>query len=239
MNERLSQAVTHFWATRAGQHKKQGSTSGTKDYGNRAAVTGGKQLDGFIRLINELLVEGGLSDATIYTKKRDTVLPGYFRPTKEWDLVVVVDGTFVASIEFKSQVGSFGNNFNNRVEEAVGNATDIWTAYREGAFAPSPQPWLGYLMLLEECDKSTSSVGVKEPHFKVFEEWRGTSYVKRYEKFCKRLVRERLYQSACFLLSDRERGLSGYYSEPSSELGFENFAASLIGHAAAYAKRFL
>lgn len=154
-------------------------------------------------------------------------------------MVVVVEGTFVASIEFKSQVGSFGNNFNNRVEEAVGNATDIWTAYREGAFAPSPQPWLGYLMLLEECEKSTSPVGVKEPHFKVFEDWRGASYAKRYEKFCERMVRERLYQSACFLLSDRERGISGYYSEPSTELGFESFAASLIGHAAAFANRLL
>jgi hypothetical protein len=26
---------------------------------------------------------------------------------------------------------SFGNNFNNRSEEAIGSASDIWIAYRE------------------------------------------------------------------------------------------------------------
>jgi hypothetical protein len=41
-------------------------------------------------------------------------LPGYFRPTKEWDLLVILDGNLLASIEFKSQIGpSFGNNYNN------------------------------------------------------------------------------------------------------------------------------
>jgi hypothetical protein len=45
-------------------------------------------------------------------------------------------------MEFKSQIGpSFGNNFNNRTEEALGSATDIWAAYREGAFKPSSRPF--------------------------------------------------------------------------------------------------
>ncbi len=132
----------------------------------------------------------------------------------------------------KSQVGSFGNNFNNRIEEALGNATDIHTAYREGAFAPSPAPWLGYLMLLEHCPKSTSPIGVQEPHFKVFEEWRGASYSKRYELFCQKLVRERLYNAACFLTSSKDEGQRGVYHEPCSEIDFRTFAASLIGHSA-------
>src|SRR3954453_10608895 len=47
------------------------------------------------------------------------------------------------------------NNYTNRTEEAIGSATDLWTAYREGAFKPSPRPWVGYLMLLEEASQST------------------------------------------------------------------------------------
>jgi hypothetical protein len=149
---------------------------------------------------------------------------------------VVVDGNLLASIELKSQVGpSFGNNFNNRTEEAVGSATDLWTAYREGAFR-EVRPWLGYLMLLEEALESTNPVKVSEPHFKVFEEFRDSSYAKRYELFCQKLVRERLYDAACFLLSDRRGGMRGRYQEPSVELGFENFAASLTGRTSAYAK---
>ena len=62
---------------------------------------------------------------------------------------------------------------------------------------------------------------VKEPHFPVLRAWRGSSsYAKRYELFCQRLVLERLYDAACFLLSEKERGRDGWYAEPSDELTF-------------------
>lgn len=236
LERRVAQAIRHFWETREAQHKKQGSGTGRRDRGLRSAVTGGAQLDGFINLVRNLLVESGIGDATIHTKR--VILPGYYRPTKDWDLAVIVEGQLLATIEFKSHVGpSFGNNFNNRVEEALGNATDLWTAYREGAYKLSMRPWLGYLMLLEETPESTSSVKVREPHFKAFDEFRDASYAKRYELFCQRLVRERLYDAACLILSDTVGGLEGKYREPSSELGFRNFAISLIGKASAFAQQ--
>ena len=152
-------------------------------------------------------------------------------------MVAVVDGQLLAVIEFKSHVGpSFGNNFNNRVEEALGSATDVWTAYREGAFKPSQKPWLGWLMLLENAPKSQSPVRVSEPHFEVFEEFKESSYAKRYELFCERLVRERIYDAACLLLSDRRNGVNGEYSEPNKEVNFKAFATSLSAHAIAFAK---
>ena len=232
---RVSAAVEHFWRTRLKQHKDQGSATGKKDTGNRSAVTGGAQLDGFIDLLASILEDAGLPDHAVYTK--ETVLPGYFRPTKDWDLVAVVDGQLLASIEFKSHVGpSFGNNFNNRVEEALGNATDIWTAYRQGAFKPSQKPWLGWLMLLEDEPKSQSPVRVSEPHFEVFEEFKEASYAKRYELFCERLVRERLYDATCLLLSDRDDGVNGRYCEPNKEVNFKTFATSLSAHAMAFAR---
>jgi len=232
---RVSDAVQYFWKVRTQQHENQGSTTGKKDAGNRSAVTGGKHLDGFVKLLAELLSEAGLPDSTIHTAA--TTLPGYFRPTKDWDLVVVLDGQLLASIEFKAQVGpSFGNNFNNRVEEALGNSTDLLTSYREGKFKPSQRPWLGWLMLLEETPASTSPVGVKEPHFDVFPEFKTASYAKRYELFCERLMRERLYDGTCLILSDRAGGLKGGFTEPNSEFSFTTFATSLTAHAIAYAR---
>jgi hypothetical protein len=231
LERRLSEAVAFFWSTRDGQQERQG-VDGERDAGSRGSVTGGAHLDGFIKLIRALLVEGGITDACIYPNARSSVLPGFFRPTKEWDLIVVVDGILIATVEFKSQVGSFGNNFNNRVEEALGNATDIHRAYREGAFAPSPAPWLGYMMLIENSPKSTRPVKVDEPHFKVFDEWRGASYARRYELFCQKLVRERLYNAACFLTASSSEAERGQYHEPNSEIDFRTFASSLIGHAA-------
>jgi hypothetical protein len=63
--------------------------------------------------------------AHVYCEKY-VELPGWYRPEKKWDLLIVSDGKLLAGIEFKSQVGSFGNNYNNRTEEAIGSATDIW-----------------------------------------------------------------------------------------------------------------
>ncbi len=187
-------------------------------------------MDGFITLVRDHLYSTGVPRAHIYCDKA-LELPGWYRPEKQWDLLVIGDGELVAGIEFKSQVGSFGNNYNNRTEEAIGSATDIWAAYREGAFKPSARPWLGYLMLLEEAPGSTRPVKPREPHFKVFPEFKDASYEKRYEILLTKLVRERLYDSACFLLSDAKRGVKGYYREPAAELAFEKFIASLAARA--------
>ena len=146
IEKRLQGAIKHFWSTRETQSEKQGAVSGNKDAGARSAVTGGAQMNGFIDLVRELLCENGLPKAHVYCEKY-VELPGWYRPEKKWDLLIVSDGKLLAAIEFKSQVGSFGNNYNNRTEEALGSATDIWAAYREGAFKPSTRPWLGYLML--------------------------------------------------------------------------------------------
>ncbi len=153
-------------------------------------------MDGFLRVIVTYLTQVGVRPDEVFTQTK-LELPGFYRPSKEWDLIVVRRGELLAVIELKSQVGpSFGNNFNNRVEEALGVASDTWTAFREGAFGTSPSPWLGYLFLLEDCPRSVAPVGVQEPHFPVFPEFRGASYAKRYELFCRKLVRERQFSSA-------------------------------------------
>ena len=235
IEKELRRAIKHFWSTRKSQAGKQGSKTGTRDAGARSAVTGGQQMDGFVKLVRAHLCANGLPKAHVYC---DTAieLPGWYRPEKRWDLLVVADGELLAGIEFKSQVGSFGNNFNNRTEEAIGSATDIWAAYREGAFKPSSRPWLGYLMLLEEAPGSMHPVKPKEPHFSVFPEFKEASYGKRYEILLTKLVRERLYDSACFLLSDAKSGARGNYREPAPELSFEKFLASLLARATALAK---
>ena len=235
LHRRLQAAIRQFWRTREVQAQKQGALSGSKDAGARSAVTGGAQMNGFISLVRELLCESGLPKAHVYCEKY-IELPGWYRPEKKWDLLVVSDGRLIAGIEFKSQVGSFGNNYNNRTEEAIGSAADIWAAYREGAFKPSARPWLGYLMLLEEAPGSLSPVRAREPHFKVFPEFKEASYAKRYEILLTKLVRERLYDAACFLMSNAADGPKGVYREPAPELRFQTFIASLMARAIAVAK---
>ncbi len=161
-------------------------------------------------------------------------LPGWFRAEKKWDLVIVHKKELLAAVEFKSQIGpSFGNNFNNRTEEALGSATDIWAAYREGAFRPSSRPFLGYLMLLEDCDRSRSPVKVVEPHFPVFPEFRSASYRDRYAILVEKLLRDRVYDEACFLLSSEASGKTGDYIEPHPELTFAKFVTPLVARVSA------
>lgn len=182
------------------------------------------------------MLDSGISDAEIFITQKLT-LPCYFRPTKDWDLIVKVGDNLIAVIEVKSHIGSFGNNFNNRVEEALGSATDFWSAYRESTFKPSARPWLGYLMMLEDHPKSTCTTKPKKlAHYAMRQEFQGVSYARRYEVFCERLVRERLYDAACFIMSSSTGGPQGKYSEPNDELAFRNFAASLGARAAAFSK---
>ncbi len=98
---------------------------GREDQGERAGVTAGKNMDGLIALVQDVIRANGLTDVHM----------------------------------MKSQVGpSFGNNFNNRKEEAIGTAVDIWTAFREGAFGEAPRPFVAWLMLVEDAPQSRSPV---------------------------------------------------------------------------------
>lgn len=232
------EAVKLFWGNREAALAKQ-IESGNQDAGSRGAVTAGKNMDGFLAIALSLIEANGLALADICVQQRVLTLPGFFRPTKLWDMLVMYRGELVAALEFKSQVGpSFGNNFNNRSEEAIGTAHDLWTAYREGAFGEdAPRPFLAWIMLLEDCDKSNSPVRDKEPHFPVDPAFKGASYAQRYDLLCKRLVQEGLYTSATFLASPREAAADGAYRHLSELTSLKTFVTDFAGHIAAVAAR--
>ena len=228
IDEAMREAVASFWAAR-GRAQAQGQES---DHGRRSAATSGLQLDPMMDLIVGTLLNAGAAQRDgIHVGQRISVLPGYYRPQKTWDLVVTKAGQLGAVIELKSHIGpSFGNNFNNRSEEALGNASDFWVAYREGAFAATTTPWIGYFMLLEDHPKSRKSLRVYEPLFEVFPEFKGASYMKRYELLLRRLKRERMYTNAAFVVSTDPSLGPIRISEPAQDLAFEPWIRSLIAH---------
>lgn len=226
-----------FWGNREKAKQKQ-IELGTTDQGERAGVTGGKNMDGFISLVVDIVKANGLAHAKIHQERAVLTLPGYFRPTKLWDLLVMDKGELIAAIELKSQVGpSFGNNFNNRTEEAIGTAHDLWTAYKYGALGKQPMPFVGWVMLVEDAPGSRSPVRDAAPHFPVFPEFQGASYQKRYDVLCQRLVKEQLYTSAAVMTSSRDAVASGVNNSISELTSFKTFVATLAGHAAAQAVR--
>lgn len=240
-DERLRLAVQTFWRSRrAPGQAKQGGT--------RDAVTGGKNMDGFCELVRVVAMHCGLPSRAVHTRRGSGTLPGYYRATKTWDVLVIHRDRLIAVFEFKSQVGSFGNNFNNRTEEAIGSAADLWVAHRQGAFGtlnsgpprassadPRP-PFVAWMMLLEDCPDSRAPVGIDEPHYKVFPEFHDASYARRYQLLAERLVKEQLYGAAALLLSSPEVGeQAGDYRELSPATSPRTLFAEFAARAAAAA----
>jgi len=199
----VDKAVRYFWDSRkralAAKEEK-----GTLDQGNRGGATAGKNLDGFTALIAGEIKKVGPPDLEIHLLKQLVVLPGYFRPAKQWDVVVVYKGKLLAAVELKSLGGpSYGNNANNRCEEALGSGVDFRTAQREGAFGKGAAPFLGYMILVQD-DVKSSGPPKKErvsPHFSVYPEFRTASYQRRMAILCEKMVQEGIYDCAAAISS--------------------------------------
>lgn len=204
ISAKLQDAARIYWETRREQADRQ-RRRGTRDAGTRGQVTGGRQLDGFAKLIRDVGMAAGFDSNEIFF---DTVvpIPGYYRPQKNWDVVFTRGQKLVAAIELKSQSGSFGNNFNNRSEEVLGVARDFWVAYRERAFGVIEAPWLGYFFFVEDSEASMHPVALGRSIFPPLDVFVGSSYQRRYEILCERLVLERDYTATALVLSDKDTG---------------------------------
>ncbi len=218
-DDMVADAVETFWTTRGSRPtlRPQG--------GNRDSVVGGKNMDGFVALVGCVARHCGLPENAVHTRKSKVILPGFFRATRSWDVLVIHQRRLLGVFEFKSQVGSFGNNFNNRSEEVIGAAADLWVAHHHGAYSDGMQqrggrvgeegpallnpafqsdprpPFLAWLMLLEDSPASRAPVRCEEPHYRIRDEFRDASYARRYQILCERLVERQLYSAAALELS--------------------------------------
>lgn len=195
------EAVVRFWAVREEQAERQKSGGGVQDAGSRSYVTAGKHLRPLEDVVRTVLHDAGVSDGSIYTGF-DSTLPGFYRETKNWDMVVLHKKIVVATLELKSQVGSFGNNQNNRIEEAIGQAVDFWEAAEEGLM-PGIRPWFGYVMLVEDHPRSTKPVRGRKTLLPCDRAFENRSYVDRYALAFSRLYATKKLDAYCFAHSER------------------------------------
>lgn len=226
-DETYRAAVHMCWTARQDARARQLTEGLVEDVGLRAGVTSGKHLDALASLVASVFIKAGVDREDIHFNSRIEV-PGWYRAEKKWDLLVVHQDELVAAIEFKSILGSYGNNLNNRTEEAIGNAVDLFEAYEEGLLPQNARPpWLGYVFVMQEDEKSTSPVSVREPHFPVDPAFKGASYLTRAEQLFRRLVQKRLYAGAVLVTSDGSAPAA--VREPADDLTFSKFAAGIAG----------
>lgn len=220
-------AVHACWTGRLSAAERQAAAGLVRDVGLRSGVTSGTHLNPLAAVVAKVFIDAGLPKESIYVSRK-VDLPGFFRAVKQWDLVVVHGGELVAAIEIKSILGSYGNNLNNRAEEAIGNANDLLEAYGEGRFSQNTAaPWLGFLFVIQDEKKSRRPVTAKNTHFDVDEAFKGASYLDRSVILCRRLVQKRLYSSACIAASTGEGPEA--VREPADDLTFSKFAAGIAG----------
>ncbi len=225
-------------------------------------VAEGNRIDNMWRhgqRLKALLVDHGVPPEDIIARQTGFAgvsIPGYFRPTKEWDFIVCQNFAsvhnrrrVVAVVEFKSQLGSVAKNQPNRLEEAVGNITDLRMAQAAGLLGPvDSHVWAGYCMLccpIEAEIKAATSIkqsvlpvdptfvgasemsGAKEGSRRIT----GVDYIQRYGIGFDRLTSPKQYDRTCFMLtSDELIKTSVRYVEPFRDHGAEEFAASMLEH---------
>lgn len=223
-------AIKQWWKSKKVNAKGITQAQG----GTRDANLRGDTMDGFRDVIIEHLLSVGVREDDIYfgagLSNLAANLPLYFRATKNWDVVVcknahhkrllnpqLAETTLIATVEFKSQEKSIGNNQNNRMEESIGNAQDFWASYENKNFLKlMPRPWLGYLFVgrYGEGDEHTT-VKIRQPIIPVDPAFAGSdpgarmlvtnfpgpSYADRYKIFLERMIAKKLYDGACFLVT--------------------------------------
>jgi hypothetical protein len=245
-------AIEHWWTSKESAQTKK-SQGGTRDVNLH-----GKTMDGFAATIRDFLSGLGVKPEHVFAGGHlatiPSILPSYFRPSKNWDVVVLSNSRFhaapddkgseptlYAAVEFKSQDKSIGNNQNNRMEESIGNAHDFWTTYAHSGFArQQPRPWLGYLFVGKYNEESDSKpVKIKQPHFLAMQPFRGVgndndevfegpSYAERYKLFMKQSVGARLYDAGAFIVTDERIKFSDpNHRIPLPEFGSANFLRGL------------
>jgi hypothetical protein len=129
LDTRVQAAVRHFWDMRSTQALKQ-QQSGSVDHGARSAVTGGAQMNGFIDLFADLALWAGARPESIL-RRPQSELPGLFRPTTQWDLLINRGDQAVCAYKFACQTGSTSEDSFDRVDRIIGEAivsAHDWTA---------------------------------------------------------------------------------------------------------------
>ncbi|EEJ54786.1 PaeR7I family type II restriction endonuclease [Mobiluncus mulieris] len=190
--QRIITAVD-FWVKTKLEQQQLSALGGRAQGGTRASVTGGKHLAGVNQLILEELERLGITGLKHYTNRQATV-PGYYRASKSWDLLVLRDDEPALALEYKSMTGSEGKNLNNRIDEVIGAAQDLHRAQQTGLLPKELKR--GYIFLMEVTPAvlnpvgTSTKVGTLDPIFE------STCYLERMAIMCERLRNDGLYGMA-------------------------------------------
>jgi len=225
-SDEVTRAVTWFWGSRASQSDGVNHSQGAAE---RDAVVGGQHLNAIRDLIANELVRLGTPRSAIKTRGRLKNMPGYFRPTKNWDLAVVDENDqVIALFELKSMSSSYGNNANNRTEEAIANSVELQYAVKMGHVPV--KPWLAYIFVIRDEAKSRkNSSRQSSAAYPTDTTFANTSYVDRMATVVQRLVTTGFYDAGWFVATTKPDPAmqEATWSSPLKDVSWESFSTAL------------
>lgn len=168
---------------------------------------------GFGRSINEALandlIAAGVDASSVRAESAAAESAGYRISALRWDLVIVTEGVPSVVIEWSS-IGS-PNNYNNRLDQIVGAATDLRISF-EDADVAGYRPLVAALFIVDE---PTSQGDRRE-------------YLDKFADSLRKMVSKGILGSACVLYFDID---SQNLADLSEDLGFTQFASSIVSAA--------
>ena len=225
MKDDMKNALINMYKALEEAEKRQ-QERGSHDQGARSQVTGGKHFNCVAEQLRKDLLSLGYKEEDVYYENKCLSLPGWYRPSKDWDLLAFDSDELLALVELKSINSSFGNNANNRTEESLGSAVDAAHSIKNSLipFKTVP-PLIGYVLVIKICEDSIKkSKKEKKCVYPIDEVFKGASYYERLTVFGRRLLAERLYQAVWIVGVDPVKGI---VYEPDENMTYEKFLASL------------
>lgn len=208
-NSDIEALLANFWAQKSEAVRVE-IESGRAGVGGQSRNA--KHMQNLNAFVHQMFIDAGLDESEVMMGKS---IPGYYRRSKNWDVVAVHKGNLVALVELKSQVGSEGNNGNNRIEEALGNTFDASTTQDlTEAFGKLPV-WSAFCMVFGSDPSTAKPVRMRgTPVFPIEEIFKGMTYGRQWEIAIERFIQTKAYDAGWFLSSWMDGDSNLQYTEP-------------------------
>lgn len=201
MTRDIEPLLVNWWAAK-NEAIARLAADGKSDTG--AQARNARHMQSIAMFVRQMFIDAGLPEADVTV---DSIIPGYYRRSKNWDVVAMHKGHLVGVVELKSQASSPGNNANNRIEEAIGSAVDA-KAVQEltGAFG-NLGVWAAWCMTFNRDAESgnpiqLTSVQKKNLRFPLSDSaFDNMTYAKQYAKAVERLIAQKVYDAGWMLIT--------------------------------------
>ena len=194
-SDEVQSLLINFWSHKSAAVRRL-AEKGKSDTG--AQSRNARHMVNLGTFVRQMFVDAGLDEADV---RVNGVIPGYFRRSKNWDVVATYKGNLVAVVELKSQVGSEGRNGNNRIEESLGNAKDAATAQElNQAFGMLPL-WTAFCVVFGSSPENAGQVGRRKSLFSLDPVFEGMSYARQWEIAMERFIQTGTYSAGWMVTS--------------------------------------